>query len=292
MKYDNCSQFDNHLVKALTNLLGIDRNPSVPFVPESNGIVERAIKEVVRHLKCIVNTRRDHDDWAAMLPIAVRIMNAERHAGIGVAPAEIILPGVRLNRNLFPEEGSAAVKEGADEINSKHRKTEVLTWVKHLQALQAAAIRSARGFREALQHKVAEKAPEETIEFQPGQWVVTRPRGGKATKLSVEWKGPYRIIKQTTGTTYEVQDPADLRRYTKHVREMAPYNMGPDEDPRDTIAMDEVEVLVESILDHNDRNSTKKTDFDFLVRWKNQGPEEDTWIPYIEARPLEAFDMS
>ena len=55
--------------------------------------------------------------------------------------------------------------------------------------------------------------------------------------------------------------------------------------------MDEVEVLVESILDHNDRNSTKKTDFDFLVRWKNQGPEEDTWIPYIEARPLEAFDM-
>ena len=118
LKYDNCSQFANHLVKALTNLVGIDRNPSVPFVPETNGIVERGIKEVLRHVKCIVNLRRNHDDWASMLPIAVRIMNAERHAGIGVSPAEIILPGVNLNRNLFPGGSSAAVKEGADEITS------------------------------------------------------------------------------------------------------------------------------------------------------------------------------
>ena len=88
-----------------------------------------------------------------------------------------------------------------------------------------------------------------------------------------------------------MQDPADLRVYAKHTREMAPCNMGLGEDSWGTIAMDEVEVLVESILDHNNRSSTKKTDFDFLVRWKNQGPDEDAWTLYVETRQLEAFDV-
>ena len=290
LKYDNCSQFANHLVKALTNLVGIDRNPSVPFVPETNGIVERGIKEVLRHVKCIVNLRRNHDDWASMLPIAVRIMNAERHAGIGVSPAEIILPGVNLNRNLFPGGSSAAVKEGADEITSKHRKEEILKWVKHLQALQASAIREARQHREVLEYKIKEKAPDEISDFEPGQWVVAKPRGGKTSKLAVEWKGPYLILKKPTSTTYEIQDPADQRTYVKHARELALYNMGHGEDPRETIAMDEVEFLVEAILDHDCRNSTRKSDFDFLVTWKNQGPEENAWVPYHEVAPLEAFD--
>ena len=50
------------------------------------------------------------------------------------------------------------------------------------------------------------------------------------------------------------------------------------------------EVGVEAILDHDCRNSTRKSDFDFLVTWKNQGPEENAWVPYHEVAPLEAFD--
>ena len=67
------------------------------------------------------------------------------------------------------------------------------------------------------------------------------------------------------------------------------YNLGSDEDPRNTIALDEVETLVEEIVAHDDRGGTKKTDLDFQVKWLNQPPEENTWIPYNEARPVEAF---
>ena len=89
---------------------------------------------------------------------------------------------------------------------------------------------------------------------------------------------------------YFVQDPADLRTYKLGTRQMQTYNMRPEEDPRDVIAMDEAEVLVEKILDHTTRDSHRKTDFDFLVRWKGQSSEEDMWVTYSEVRPLAAFE--
>ena len=61
------------------------------------------------------------------------------------------------------------------------------------------------------------------------------------------------------------------------------YHLGPDEDVRDTIAMDEFENLVEEVVDHRKiGNSTSVRDFDFRVRWTGLGPEEDTWHPYME----------
>ena len=59
--------------------------------------------------------------------------------------------------------------------------------------------------------------------------------------------------------------------------------MGPDEDVRDTIAMDEYENLVEEVVDHRRIGDTASLrDIDFRVRWQGLGPEEDTWHPYQE----------
>ena len=48
-----------------------------------------------------------------------------------------------------------------------------------------------------------------------------------------------------------------------------------------------VEELVEKILDYSLNDSNSKMDWDFLVLWQSG---DTTWIPYVEARPLEAFD--
>ena len=61
-RWDNCSQFENHLVRCLLELIGTERHPSVPFNPQTNGIVERNIAEITRHLKFIVNERRIKTD--------------------------------------------------------------------------------------------------------------------------------------------------------------------------------------------------------------------------------------
>ena len=94
-------------------------------------------------------------------------------------------------------------------------------------------------------------------------------RGGKPNKLPLTYQGPYKVIKQLSKSTYQLQDPADLKRYDKSCREMFKYHMLPGENPTATIAMDEVEELVEKILDCSMNDSSSKMDWDFLVLWQS-----------------------
>ena len=286
-RWDNCSQFENHLIEAFVNLLGVEKHTSVPYNPQSNGKVERSIAEIVRHLKFIVNERANHDDWDVMLPMAVRIINANKHAAIGISPAEVLLPGLKLDAHVFPEQQRPAVQRSINSIGDKQRREEIQVYVQHLQELQVQAIRAADASQQKVVEKRMDKEDSETRSFQPGEWVVCPWRGGKPNKLSVTYQGPYKVIKQLSKSTYQLQDPADLKRYDKSCREMFKYHMSPGENPTETIAMDEVEELVEKILDCSMNDSSSKMDWDFLVLWQSG---DTTWIPYVEARPLEAFD--
>ena len=92
-------------------------------------------------------------------------------------------------------------------------------------------------------------------------------------------------MRKQSSSLYEIRDPADDKLKLVATREMNRYHLGPDEDVRDTIAMDEFENLVEEVVDHRKiGNSTSVRDFDFRVRWTGLGPEEDTWHPEVERR--------
>ena len=61
------------------------------------------------------------------------------------------------------------------------------------------------------------------------------------------------------------------------------------EDPKTLIALDTEEHVVEKFVDHN-CPGRKKSDWDFKVRWANEAEEEDSWIPWREAKKLQAMD--
>ena len=63
---------------SIDRVIGTDSHPSVPFNPQTNGIVERNIAEVMRHLRFIVNERRIKTDWSLYLPMVLRILNSEK----------------------------------------------------------------------------------------------------------------------------------------------------------------------------------------------------------------------
>jgi len=161
----------------------------------------------------------------------------------------------------------------------------------NLIALQAQAIKSAQEFQElVVRRRVVDNAPEKFRQFSAGDWVVWKWRGGKPAKLYVDWRGPYRVLSRLSSTTYLLEDPADLKQYTRHVQELFPYKMGLTADPADVIALDEAEFLVDFIADHDCPDPKRKSTWCSRVRWAGCGEEEDTWLAYKDVNPLAAFD--
>jgi hypothetical protein len=74
---DGGGQFVNQLWEQLTLLMGTEKLESFPSSHEENSLVERANKEVIKHLRNILFDRQiQHMDWSTYLPIVQRIMNA------------------------------------------------------------------------------------------------------------------------------------------------------------------------------------------------------------------------
>ena len=190
-RWDNCSQFEGHLVRCLLALIRTGKNPSVPYNPETNGIVERVIQEIMRHLRFICNEKRMQTEWDIYLPLVLRILNAEPVATIGLSPAEILLPGIDLQAGFFPTTERAA-KASVNAIPDPARRKAIQQWLTHLQELQVQAIRVA-GERAALvKRKIKAKQPKVTRKFDEGDYVVT------------EWRANDRNVPLT-------KDPAEFK---------------------------------------------------------------------------------
>jgi hypothetical protein len=103
---DNGPEFANAVVRCLIALIGAEHLTIMPGSHEENSIVERAIKELLRHLTAIVNERRLRARWSTILPLANRILNTQIHSATGVAPYQIIYgrSGSLDNTIIFPIE--------------------------------------------------------------------------------------------------------------------------------------------------------------------------------------------
>jgi hypothetical protein len=73
------------------------------YSKEENGIVERANKEVMRHLRATIFDRRVVNNWSSdYLPLVQRIMNAQVKTPTGVFPAQLLFgDAVHLERGIL-----------------------------------------------------------------------------------------------------------------------------------------------------------------------------------------------
>ena len=102
MTSDNSRQFVNTIIDQLLQLLGTLHTLSLSHSHEENGIVERANKEVMRHLRAIMHDVKLEHAWSDMLPIVMRIFNSEVKEPIGVTPAQILFGNaINLDRGYF-----------------------------------------------------------------------------------------------------------------------------------------------------------------------------------------------
>ena len=278
---DNGTQFANELVDELLTILATDNIKIHAYSKEENSIVERANKEVNRHLRAYVYERKDRKSWHSYLPLVQRILNASIHKSIGVSPAQIIFGNaVQLDRQILPL---------PDEVVNP------TTYKEHLQNMleaQSEIIQIAqKNQRDTDDFQIAKRTRankrkfggQEITEFPINSYVLVNYEADDnkpPSKLHTHLRGPLRVVNYN-GPIYTLQNlvnPTKLEDF--HVKLLHPFRF--DEanvDPSEVAQHDEEYVGIKEVLEHRFTNKKKRRiDLQFKLLW--EGDKEPEWYSW------------
>jgi len=269
VRSDKGPHFAAEIIRQFLGLCDVKQRFSLPYHPQANGLVERAIQECNRHLRALVMDRTTRENWSIALPLVQRIMNSTPHSAIGVAPA-VLLYGNHcdLDRNLFTVP--------AEDLT-------LTTVPKQLQLLmdcQAELVEAAQRHQAAVIDKRLE-TNKEPITLEDGETVLLRPPHDRpASKLAPRLLGPYKVISKTGTNSYNIRlvnAPETDEPIEVHMERLIPYTPPTDAALNEIIAADKPdEYLVESIRNHRRaKPGNRASSFHYLVKW--QGYEDPTW---------------
>jgi transposase InsO family protein len=147
---DNGTQFLNHMFTAMATHIGFAHFTSIPYSKEENGVVERANKEVNRHIRNILFDSLVQPSWAEHLELTAQLMNATVKESLGVSPHQLVF-GQELDTHaswlphtsLLPAETPKTVRAYIDDLVARQHR--VLAAAQHSQlALDSQHISSRR----------------------------------------------------------------------------------------------------------------------------------------------------
>jgi len=288
VRSDNGSQFTAKVVSDLLTLVGAERQLTIEYRPASNGIVERANAEVMRHLKSIVMERRVLDRWSEFLPVVQRVVNATPHSALGTSPIRMLFgDAVTADRGLVEERADGDEQLGVEEYVQRLNNA-------HAAVVAASDAHQQRVIDKRLAANDAAVAPRGARPAE-GDYVLVSYPVKPPHKLAPRWRGPLVVLEEPPGggSMFVCQDLRTLKIVRFHESRLKLFRLPDGGDPLQVAAVDQDEFVVESVVDHRIRDGgrpRRKADLEFRVRWLGYEPAEDSWLPYSEVRDLAALD--
>ena len=283
IRSDRGTQFANELIAELCVLLRTEQELTIAYSKEENAIVERANKEVMRHLRAIIFDDRVYAKWGKrQLPLVMRILNSEEKTRTGVTPAEILFGNaVHINRGIL---------ERPLHPKSDLPKGRLSAYMDEMLANQATLIQVAKDTQlKHDTHHMSEFDPGFT-EFPINSYVLLEHPEGRPHKLKMLKRGPFQVT-NIVGTKYTLQDLLTGKTFDTHIANLSPFNFDPHRtDPTDVAMHDKEEFEIDSIIAHRGDKTRRKT-LQFLVRWRGYAPENDSWEPYSELRDTDQLHI-
>ena len=283
IRHDQGTQFNNELWKELFRLAGIKQIINNAYSKEENGIVERANKEVNKHLRNFMFGNPDiKAAWSLITPLIQRIYNNSPNKHIGnIRPCQIIFgnsidldgPLLSTNENSFQD------------IESKVSNTEYKSYLTFLLKNQQAII------QEALQSQLIhdnihlnKHTPEKVTNYAVGSYVLVdryppHTDWSRKGKLNTRWLGPYLVIKHQDDW-YTLKNLVTNNEEVFHVKQIKPFLYDTNRvDPVKIAHKHSDEYIVDTIISH--QGDLNKIDtVKFQVRWKDFTALDDTFEPW------------
>lgn len=269
---DRGPQFASSLWKQICQLLGIQRNLSTAYHPQTDGTTERANSDIEAIVRIFCNY--DQDNWSQLCPLLELMLNSRTNAATGVS-SFFLHHGY--HNTPFPQEQDIArttdVTEAAKEI------------VRTISNASTWAI-SAMTYAQQEQERQANKSRKPAPTYQVGDWVWLDLRNVRTTRTSkkLDWKnGKFQVSRVRDPYWVELAVPWETKTY--HVDKIRPAADDPlpsqqidDSNPAAIVVQDEneeehLEWTVRDITD--ERRRQKRTEY--LVHWV--GYQIPTWEP-------------
>ena len=274
LRSDKGPQFVNGTIHELSILLHTEQEFTTAYSKEENSIVERANKEVMRHLVAIIFHDRVQHHWSSdQIPLVQRIFNSEEKERTGVSPAELLFGNaVHLGRQLL-----------RTPISTSNSKLKLSDHMSGLLSRQATLIEVAQETQSKFDsHHMSGFDPDFT-EFPVNSYVLLEHPNGARSKFQTRKQGPYQVI-NIIGSTYTIQDLLSGKNFDTHISNLTPFNYDSTRvDPKEIAMHDSQEFVLDVILDHRGDRTRRKT-MEFKVRWLGFTPEYDSWEPYANLR--------
>ena len=290
---DNGTQYINELANQIYDCMWTNHISIMPYSHEENSVVERANKEINRHLRAIVFDRKIKSKWSMALPLIQRVMNTTIHSSIGTSPSQIIFGNaIDLDRRILHE---PFAHDATERTYSEY--------VMNLLNVQAEIIAKAQATQEAItEQHIARQLRErrQAPEIKQDDYVLWEyPENGLARdsrpdRLTPHYRGPYRVIK-TTPRNIQIQNLVTEELHEVISPSLKKFNFDPTIiNPENVARHAQQEFLPESILqidgNRNPRNRRYyRTNLIVLVHWAGYSSQYDSWEPYKELKHTDAF---
>jgi transposase InsO family protein len=274
---DNGSQFHNKLHDELHTLIGVDKLRTTPYSHEENGIVERANKEILRHVRSILFDKGIHKEWNLAIPLVQRILNSQHSSITGCAPAELVLTNApNLDQGIYMTPQPSAIDN--DTLSAWHNKR---------IDLQQRVLTSVNKHRDELEAEKLAQVSTTPTAYAEGAYVLLRYPDediikGHIGKLKLPLKGPMIVVKANRDQ-YTLQDITTGKNQEVHISRLHPFYYDDTKfDPAEIARKDLDEEVVEAIVDNTTHRCKSK--MDFRVRWEGYDSSHDLWLPWRDLR--------
>ena len=287
LRSDNGKEYANKIVSALLKLIDCEEDFTLPYTPQTNGIVERRQKEVVRHLRAIMVVKEQlKERWSVILPLVQHVLNSTPSAS-GLTPMMTFF-GDRVTplRALF--------KKPAAEIDSSKEPTP--EWIRERQKIHDRIVQLSLSHQRATNPR-AFAQPKSRRKYEVGDVVLLQRRQGKPSKLDTLFVGPFRVLKVNSKAVL-LHDLITDKRFEAHEKHLRPFVA---EDHVDDAMLQRLaaktrqdEYVAEEIVNHrlkSDKSvhphNVRLKDCEFQVHWL--GYDHSSWEPYNIVKDLEAL---
>ena len=273
---DRGTHFVNEVISELLLLIGVEHCLSVAYSKEESAIVERANREINRHLRNMFFHDRIVDNYVTNIPLVQRILNSNPNSRTKVAPFKLLFGNsIDLDRGIFlpPKES-----KGLTQALSKQ--------MAELLKVQNDLIKYAgSNLMESDEAHVA-SAPLNRTTFAVDSYVLLEYPDNPPSRLHARKRGPYQVVK-FHGNDYTLRDLVTHKELTVNITRLIPFEYDPlYTDPRQVAMAEQEEFEIESILAHRG-NLNQKSSLEFRVRWLNYDESYDTWEPWSSLRDTE-----